>query len=166
MKNILLSLLLIAASPILKAEDKALGNYKIEVYRDGKIRFSERVSLTLSKETAVSKLSDVNFVSSCTKLEDGTIQNSYSTKSVGLAFQLRPFIKNSDGTIRLEYQVYFSEQTSAEKSKINKNICELDVPEFVTARQNAMLIVGKEPVVMFQSNDLQIVLAPAKNDSF
>lgn len=166
MKNLLLSLLLIAASPLLKAEDTALGNYKIEVYRDGKIRFSERVALTLSKETAGSKLSDVNFVSSCTKLEDGTIQNSYSTKSVGLAFQLRPFIKNTDGTIKLDYQVYFAEQTGAEKSKVNKNVCELDAPEFITAKQNAMLIVGKEPAVMFQSNNLQIVLIPAKSDSF
>ncbi len=166
MKNILLLLLLIAAAPILKAEDKALGSYKIEVYREGKIRFSERVSLTLSKETAGSKLSDVNFVSSCTKLEDGKIQNSYSTKSVGLAYQLVPFVRNSDGTIKLDYQVYFAEQTGSGKSKVNENICELDAPEFITARQNAMLIIGKEPVVMFQSNDLQIILTPAKSESF
>lgn len=162
MKKTLLSLLLLGVTPIISAQDATLGTYKIEVLRGTEIRSSELVTLTLKKETTVSKLTSVKYISSCLKREDGTIDNTYSNTEVGSLYQLAPFVKNSDGTITLDYQVYFAEQTGSKKSNINRHICETDVPEFASARQRAMATIGKEPVILFQSDDLQIIIRPIK----
>ena len=160
-QNLLLLFTILFISPVLQAEEQPVDTnyiYKIDVFRGGVLRNTQVIHAGLRKEAIASKSTDVKFVAACIKQADGSITNTYDHQEIGFSYHLTPIKKNKDGTMVIDYSVHWSEQTSIKKSEINKNICVVDSPKFVSQNQNGVATIGNDPFVVSQSDDLQIVI--------